>query len=246
MTMKKLTLLVLFLLCLACGSNEKKKDHQLIDVKKTTLAPTIDGKATENCWSASQWHALDQNWTGEAYSHTDFNGRYKLAWDVDALYLLVEITDNMLFDQKEDPFKLWWNDDSLQIYIDEDNSGGLHQYSYNAFGYSISLDGKVVDVTPDRKPQFFNEHLISKRSLDNSTTTWEIALKLFNDNYSKVKSSSAEKLFKGKKIGFALAYSDNDESRERENLIGSVFISGEDKNIAWIDADIFGTLVLIE
>ncbi|WP_372974429.1 sugar-binding protein [Muriicola sp.] len=51
---------------------------------------------------------------------------------------------------------------------------------------------------------------------------------------------------KNKKIGFALAYCDNDGSAERENFIGSVFVPGEDKNQGWINADIFGTLVLEE
>jgi hypothetical protein len=50
----------------------------------------------------------------------------------------------------------------------------------------------------------------------------------------------------GKKIGFALAYCDNDGSLERESYIGSVFIPGTDKNQAWINADILGTLILIE
>ena len=49
-----------------------------------------------------------------------------------------------------------------------------------------------------------------------------------------------------KKLGFALAYCDNDASAERENFIGSVFVPGEDKNQGWINADIFGTLVLKE
>jgi hypothetical protein len=42
------------------------------------------------------------------------------------------------------------------------------------------------------------------------------------------------------------AYSDNDGRLERENFIGSVFIPGTDKNQAWINAGILGTLILIE
>jgi hypothetical protein len=47
-------------------------------------------------------------------------------------------------------------------------------------------------------------------------------------------------------MGFALAYCDNDTSKERENFIGSVAVAGEDKNRGWIDAGIFGTIVLKE
>jgi len=48
----------------------------------------------------------------------------------------------------------------------------------------------------------------------------------------------------GKKMGFALAYCDNDHSTERENFIGSTIVEGEDKNKGWIDAGIFGLLRL--
>ena len=48
------------------------------------------------------------------------------------------------------------------------------------------------------------------------------------------------------KIGFALAYCDNDGSKERENFIGSTFVPGEDKNQGYINADIFETIQLVE
>jgi hypothetical protein len=47
-----------------------------------------------------------------------------------------------------------------------------------------------------------------------------------------------------KKMGFALAYCDNDYSQERENFMGSVQVKGQDKNRGWIDAGIFGLLSL--
>ena len=50
----------------------------------------------------------------------------------------------------------------------------------------------------------------------------------------------------GKRIGFAIAYADNDNSKKRENLIGSVFVPGENKNAGWIDANVFGTLELLK
>ena len=47
-------------------------------------------------------------------------------------------------------------------------------------------------------------------------------------------------------IGFALAYCDNDKSEHREHFIGSVAVEGENKNKGWIDAHIFGTLLLVD
>jgi len=183
---------------------------------------------------------------GRPYEHDDFNGRYKLNWDENHLYLLVEIVDDSIYDRVQEPLKLWWNDDSIQVFLDEDNSGGLHQQSHNAFGYHISLDGNVVDLSPTKEPTLYNEHILSKRSSEGNLSTWEMAIKIYDDTYAEGIKNGAKTLKVNKKIGFALAYCDNDESTERENFIGSVFVPGEDKNQAWINADIFGTILLTD
>lgn len=231
---------------ISCNEIQKKEDHQIIEVYKTANKPTIDGIATENCWAKAPWHALDQNWIGNAYSYEDFNGKYKLCWDSEAIYILVEITDDILYDRHKDPKKLWWDDDCVEIFVDEDNSGGLHQFNNNAFAYHLALDGNVVDLNSEREPELYNDHLISSRVTEENTSIWEIAVKLYPDTYSLAGTHAPKKLRLDKKIGFALAYCDNDGSKERENFIGSVFVPGEDKNQGWINADIFGTLVLKE
>jgi len=239
---------VFFSLCLAllfsCNTAKKKEDISIIEVAYTEKAPNLDGKATENFWNLIDWNALDQNWIGGPYDHEDFNGRYKLAWNEQGLYLLIEITDDVLYDRTKEPLKLWWNDDCVEIFIDEDNSGGLHQYSHNAFAYHVALDGNVVDLAPDKTPKLYNDHVSSVHSTEDKTTTWELAIKIFDDSYTDGIENKPVKLKSNKKLGFALAYCDNDESAERENFIGSVFVAGEDKNQGWINADIFGTLIL--
>lgn len=241
--MQKYLSLALFLLLIGCSANQKE-DHQLIEVKKAQKSPTIDGQALDACWGNAEWLALDQLWLGNAYTNDDFNGRYKLSWDDDALYLLVEITDDVLFDQHKDPLKLWWDDDCVEVFVDEDNSGGVHQFTHNAFAYHVAMDGNVVDLATDEKPKLYNDHVTSKHVTNDKTTTWEIAVKLFSDDYIDEKENTPKGLSKNKKIGFALAYCDNDSSKERENFIGSVFVPGEDKNQGWINADVFGTLIL--
>ncbi len=231
---------------LACGDLRKKEDHQIIEVLKTDTPITLDGKATENAWYMAQWHSLDQIWLGDTYSFNDFKGRYKLTWDENQLYLLVEITDDILYDQRKDPLKRYWDDDCVEIFIDEDNSGGLHQYSHNAFAYHVAIDGNVVDIAPDREPHLYNDHVTTKITTEGVVSLWEMSIRLYPESFVDQGSNSPQSLKKNKKVGFALAYCDNDGSKERENFIGSVFVPGEDKNQGWIDADIFGTLILKE
>lgn len=207
--------------------------------------PRLDGSATDEVWQQTEWRPLDQNWIGKMPTPEDFTGKYKLAWDENFLYVLAEIQDDTLIDIHPDGLEKYWDDDCLEIFVDEDASGGNHQYNYNAFAYHIALDGKVVDVNPKQEFAYFNDHCTSIRKTAGKTTVWEVAVRIFDgkkyvdggENYPKL-------LRQGKTMGFALAYCDNDHSAERENFMGSVVVEGEDKNRGWIDASIFGKLIL--
>lgn len=208
-------------------------------------SPILDGNSSDPAWQSVEWLPLDQVWIGAPPAAADFSGRYKILWDENNLYVLAAITDDTLVDIHPDGLLKYWDDDCLEIFVDEDASGGNHQYNYNAFAYHIALDGKVVDVKPDSSFAYFNDHCTMRRSTEGKTTTWEVAIKIFDGNKFKDGAENIPKLLKnGKKLGFALAYCDNDHSAERENFIGSVRVEGEDKNRGWIDAGIFGTLTL--
>ena len=221
----------------------QKPVKQLLEVGYSKDSILIDGKADENIWADAQWFPLDQRWIGDEYSEEDFSGRYKLAWREDALYLLAEIKDDTLRDVYEDPLKLWWDEDCLEIFVDEDNSGGEHQFNNNAFAYHIDTKGNVIDVDHTQNGILYNSHVKSARLTKGKTTIWETKILIYDDTYLEGQNNKPEKLAAGKNIGFALAYCDNDNSEHRENFIGSIFVEGEDKNRGWIDAGIFGTLI---
>lgn len=92
----------------------------------------------------------------------------------------------------------------------------------------------------------YNSHIISKRQTNGNTTIWEAKILLFDDAYVDNGNNLPINLSAGKNVGFALAYCDNDTSEHRENFIGSIFVEGNNKDRGWIDANIFGTLLLIE
>lgn len=224
-----------------------KIDHQLRQVQKATIAPELDGVSSDPAWEHIQWQPLDQKWLGDDYTPEDFSGRYKLTWTPEALYIVAEITDDTIYDKESDPLKLWWDDDCLEIFIDADNSGGGHQFTHNAFAYHVALDGNVVDVAPGQVPTLYNNHVQSKTTVTgDNTTTWECKMTVYNDTYVDGGVNEPKILDIHQKLGFALAYCDNDTSTERENFIGSVAVPGKDKNRGWIDAGVFGTIELVE
>jgi hypothetical protein len=133
----------------------------------------------------------------------------------------------------------------LEIFLDEDASGGEHQYNFNAFAYHISLDGQVMDMAPDSTYRFFNDHCLTRLITRDKVSTWEIAVRIYDGAAYEPGGENLPKLLKsGKKMGFALAYNDNDRSPERENCIGNTAVPGTNKNHAWVDAGIFGLLEL--
>lgn len=224
----------------------KKKNHQLTEVKKAIIVPEIDGKMDDPIWKEIKWLPMDQAWIGEYPTVDDFFGRYKVTWTPEALYVLVEVKDDILLDQYKDPTTQWWDDDCVEIFIDSDNSGGEHQFNNNAFAYHVALDGNVLDLDENKEPILYNNHMISKRTTTNNVSIWEFAITLYDDTYKEGNTNDELILENGQEIGFAIAYNDNDTSAERENFMGSVFVPGEDKNQGWINADIFGTIKLVE
>ena len=216
----------------------------------------IDGNMQESAWHNTNWREWNKHILGSIPAPEDFSGRYKLLWDEAHLYLLAEITDDVLFDQFPDPLVRYWDDDCLEIFVDEDASGGEHQFNFNAFAYHLALDNQAVDIgrqNSDGSPQFLllNDHLESRwkrQSEQPNTIIWEVAIKLFADDFDPAKPNQPVTLTENKQVGFMLAYCDNDGSKEREHFIGSheiVPIEG-DKNLGYKDASVFGTIKLVK
>ena len=214
---------------------------------RSAQQPTIDGIAAEPVWQQARWHELSYRWLGPTYSEEDFRGRYKVAWTEERVFLLFEFTDDILFDSHRDPLQQYWDDDCLEIFIDEDFSGGDHQYNHNAFAYHLSLDNRAIDIGTDRQPRDYSDHVESRWRQHNDRIVWEVAIDVYTDAYSDQSSDNQPvSLVAGKVLGLMVAYCDNDGSELRENFIGSESVPFGPKDRGWIDAGLFGSLILDE
>jgi len=249
--MTKTIILFFAVFFISCKSEVPTKSHieaeqkTTTTVKQITSAINIDGRASEAVWTHLSWHPINQVWLGETPTPDDFQGRYKLGWNSNYLYVLAEIKDDTLVDTHLDGLDRYWDDDCLEIFVDENASKGDHQYNHNAFAYHISLEGIVTDIGLDSLPQYY-KHAQSKRITNGHTSTWEVAIRIYPDSYKDGVESAPVRLTKDKKMGFAIAYCDNDHSEERENFIGSIAVEGTDKNRGWIDAGIFEEVILTD
>jgi hypothetical protein len=218
------------------------------EVNYTQTPINIDGIA-EPTWDRANWQSMSHLMAGTLPTTEDFSGKYRLLWDKDFLYLQAEITDDVLIDKFADPTKRYWDDDALEIFIDSDASGGLHQFNHTALAYHIALDNQAIDLGDDQKAHTYNNHLVSrwKRSVSQPhKIIWEVAIRLYPDTYTDAKPLPSLILTADKKVGFMLAYCDNDGSETREHFMGSHKITpvNGDTNRGWIDASVFGNITL--
>lgn len=216
----------------------------------TSTPVVVDGVDTEDCWDEAEWNPIEQVWLpyGEEMADGDFEGRFKVAWDADYLYLLVEVVDNMLSDDHSDPLDSWWDDDCLEIFIDEDRSKGWHETNNNAFAYHVSQFYDAIDMSPTGSGINYKDHIdVVMNDMGSNTYLWELAIRIYADDYNHSSpEDSRVTLTPNKVMGFTLAYCDNDETDGRENFIGSVSVSYDDRNVSYQTADVFGTMKLVD
>jgi len=218
---------------------------------RTETPPVIDGIANENCWKAASWALINQPFDGKTTipDSTDFYGRYKIVWDASRIYVLMEITDDKLVDNRVNPSDNYWDDDCAEFFIDEDHTPQGHECgadAFNAFAYHVAAVTRdknnytngsilpfddpnginhVVDLGSDCNTANvlnLDDHVKVKITKDGNKYTWELEFKIFDKNYNQNSSSNSPVTLTANKImGFAIAYCD-DDSGVRDNMIGTI------------------------
>jgi hypothetical protein len=249
--MKKCLLALITILSCVCvhATDTVVPKSAAIQVVHTASPIVVDGKA-ESLWEQAQWQAMPYLMDGSLPKPDDFSGRYKLLWDSQYLYLQAEIVDDLIIDKIADPLDRYWDDDCLEIFIDSDASGGIHQYNHSAFAYHIGVDNQAADIGPDKKAHLYTDHLQSRWQRSSTSPhliIWEVAIKLYANDYQEGEDNTPLALNPRDVIGFMLAYCDNDGSEVREHFMGSHDITPVDgsKNRGYIDASVFGKIVLL-
>lgn len=239
-------LLIILLAISSIASGQTQKDT--IYAVKTTVPVIVDGSASDACWAQAQWKPIDQVWIPYAakMASGDFEGKYKVAWDSLYLYVLVEVVDDMLSDDHTIPTQNWWNDDCLEVMIDENRSKGNHQFNNNAFAYHVSLSYDAIDLDASGNGINYKNNLkVVMDTIGANTYLWEFAIKIYDAGF-KTNDPEASRvgLYQNKLMGFTIAYCDNDQTLTRENFIGSMYMTSKTANDNYITADYFGSLIL--
>ncbi len=238
-------LLGIALLTLAAWQSTCAQDPNEYIAPRTPDPITLDGEL-DPAWNHALWDTLAYNYLpGTSMPPaSDLFVRYKALWDPTFLHLLVEVVDDSISDRTTAPLKNWWNDDCVEVFLDEDRSGGDHQFNFGAWAYHISTGYDVVDYGDDEQPHLFNDHVRVVRSQAGDTSRWEISIQVHGSDYTLAGPNTPLTLYQGKVMGFSLAYCDNDGRATRESFVGSVNTPGHLANEGYLDASVFGALRL--
>lgn len=252
------------------ATNETQDETVLVNHVLDT--PIMDGNIDDLCWQETDWQEIGQTWMPyKAFVLADdFTGRYKSVWNTgnNRLYFLVEIKDDVLVDGYVVNQGGYYKYDVLELFVDEDHSGGLHtesmgaQNSENAFAYHVNADfpgeGNVIYEMAAMDgyeanqianyANHFPDFALKQYSYKN---VYEFSLQLYSDDFDiDYPEASLVDLTVDKMIGFSMAYCDNDDpdenSKIRDNFFGSVEVAHQDSNNHWINADLFGTMKLVD
>ncbi|BAO56043.1 hypothetical protein NMS_2034 [Nonlabens marinus S1-08] len=214
---------------------------------KSKVPIVIDGCIADEVWSQSDWYDMNYIWMGDPVALEDYQGRFKVAWDEDFLYLIVAVNDDFLNPTLKDGLENYWKGDYVEVFIDEDGSGGDHKFNHQAFAYHVSTEGHAIDKNTQEETVFFDDHINVQRSQNGSMYVWEMAIKLYGKNFDENSNANIPVSIKAeKRIGFSVAYGDNDGRLTRENFMGSKKTHGANNDEGYINADVFGSLLFKE
>ena len=238
-----------FLIFIACGKNEsppplfQKSENTFTPVQKAILAPKVDGKAHDPAWQHLEWKQMDHIWSGKASA--DANIQYKLTWTPDALYVLLRLENIEIQSTFGNPMEHFNSEDHLSVYIDEDNSAGSYESSYNAFTYQISPSNISVFLDQNKKPRTANHAVYSAVKNNGIISYWELRITNFDSTFTPNAPHEAVSLKPEKLMGFALAF-EHADAKATNTVLGSVAIPEDYEGRIDLDAGLFETLKLIQ
>ena len=214
---------------------------------RSKVPVVIDGYDNDSIWLHTSWYSMNYKWMGKEVDSTDYYGKFKLAWDPHYLYIMVEITDEFLNPTLSHGIENYWKGDYVEVFIDEDRSGGIHKFNHQAFAYHVSTEGHAIDKSTTEATIFFDDHVKVKRIHEGGKYFWEMAITLFDNRFDESISKNVPVVIKKQKtIGFSIAYGDNDGHNSREHFMGSKRTHGHNNDEGYVSSDVFGSVVFVE
>jgi hypothetical protein len=164
--------------------------------------PVIDGKP-DDAWSAASQYKIANVFYPPPSSPNDLSAGFKAMWDQNNLYLLVDVTDDVLKNDSADA----WQNDSVEVYIDATNSKAA---SYGPTDYQYTF---IWDKTSPKIKESKHNRI---KSVEYATLTTDTGYRL-EVRFPWATLGAKPRL--GAKIGLDVHVNDNDTGGIRKTKI---------------------------
>jgi hypothetical protein len=206
---------------------------QDVVIPSSEEAPVLDG-IIDDIWFFSTEQTIDNSQVGATPSSpADCSGTWRALWNSEELYVLVDIKDEALSNDDGTGDNKWY-DDSIEIYIDGDNSKGT-SIDDNDHQYSMRWNDEILEDIS---------------AIHHGTETLvgvEYAVATTDDGYliefrAPWMSIMGEPATAGQLIGFDVWINDDDDGDGRDSQVSWYSTDGN----GWQDPSKWATAVLVE
>jgi hypothetical protein len=191
----------------------------------TASAPAIDGKV-DDIWNAAKPYKIANVMYDPPTSPNDLSANYRAMWDENNLYLLVDVTDDIL--KHDTSPETWYESDSVEVYIDATDSKS-DEYGETDYQYGFSWD----KTSPQMQECKHGRTNGVQYALVTTDTGYRLEIKF-------PWSTLGTKPSIGAKIGLDIQVNDNDAEGKRKSKIA--WYAREDN--AWENPRAFGNAEL--
>ncbi len=177
-------------------------------------------------WQYTKAVKINNLITGDVDDANDISAEWRASWDDENLNIWVNVVDDKLVEDSKEA----WADDSIEIYLDLDNSRRKHYDGVNDIKLSFRIKDKMAYLDGLKSKTILNDiHFTTKRMPRGYGLELSIPWKSFNI-----------KPRKNQRIGFEVQINDDDTGKQRDGKIAWNAKVDE----AWKNPRMFGEIVL--
>jgi hypothetical protein len=201
------------------------KAQMALSVPQASTAPT---KGDEAQWAAVPPQAIEHVAYTAPTSPEDLSAGFKTLWDSQALYVLVDVTDDKPVNDSVE----FWLDDSVEVFIDADNSKSS-TYGDNDYQYYFSWEGSRFIAASSQGESRHNQIEGVKSVAMPTDKGYRFLITL---PWSTLGVTARP----GTRIGFDVHVNDDDDGGDRDTKL----MWHTENDIAWQRPDALGTIEL--
>ena len=142
-------------------------------INKTPIAPVIDGLPDDSVWNnANLYDRAEGSWnisSGNLPDPSDLDFSWRALWDEDNLYVLVEVQDDII---SIDAGRQDWNDDSIELYIDAQDTNGNFNNDRNLAAYQLTIVAGHDQTDAENSPGGADQVFPSTSSFTHGTNSY--------------------------------------------------------------------------